>query len=90
MVTFSHEPADKADADLERRVRNYLVGRQMPGLRHIEVEANDGIVTLRGVVRSFYEKQLCIHCCRRVAGVMELVDEVAVVTPQRVHVAEKL
>ncbi len=72
-----------ADHDLERRVVNYLSGRHVPGLRHLEVHARNGVVTLRGRVRSFYEKQLCNECCRRVAGVMSLVNSVEVVTPKR-------
>ncbi len=56
------------DVDLKRRVVNYLVGRQVRSLRQIEVDANNGTVVLRGRVGSYYEKQLCIHCCRRVAG----------------------
>ncbi|NUQ64331.1 MAG: BON domain-containing protein [Pirellulales bacterium] len=71
--------ADDHDRDLERRVANYLVGRQVPSLRQIEVEADRGTVTLRGSVYSFHQKQLCLNCCRRVAGVLELIDEVEVV-----------
>jgi osmotically-inducible protein OsmY len=71
-----------ADRELERRVVNYLVGRHVPGLRHLAVNADNGIVTLRGQVRSFYEKQLCQHCCQRVAGVVRLVDAVAVMNTQ--------
>ena len=67
-----------ADVDLQRRVANFLVGRQMPGLRHLEVEAHDGVVTVRGRVYTFYEKQLCNQCCRRVAGVLELINAVDV------------
>lgn len=66
------------DVDLERRIVSYLMGRHVPSLRHISVEAADGIVTLRGQVRSFYEKQLCHNCCRRVAGVLSLVDSLDV------------
>jgi osmotically-inducible protein OsmY len=75
--------ANLADRDLERRVVNYLSGRHVPGLRHLEVQARNGVVTLRGRVRSFYEKQLCNQCCRRVAGVMSLVNSVDVVAPKR-------
>ena len=69
-----------ADAELQRRVSNFLMGRQMPGLRHLEVEARAGVVTLRGKVYTFYEKQLCNQCCRRVAGVLQLVNAVDVVS----------
>ena len=70
-----------ADRDLERRVINYLVGRQVPSLRQIAVEADRGTVTMRGRVYSFHHKQLCINCCTRVAGVVRLVDELIVATP---------
>jgi len=64
--------------DLKRRVVNYLVGRQMPSLGRIHVDADNGTVVLSGSVKSFYEKQLCLHCCQRVAGVVKLIDEVSV------------
>jgi osmotically-inducible protein OsmY len=50
----------------------------MPTLRNLEVEAQGGIVTLRGTVNSFYEKQLGQQCCRRVAGVVKLIDAIDV------------
>src|SRR5690606_4668934 len=56
----------EANRDLERRVVNYLHGRHVPGLRHLSVAADNGIVTLRGRVHSFYEKQLVQQCCQRV------------------------
>lgn len=73
---------ERADRDLERRVTNFLAGRHVPGLRHVEVEAHNGTVTLRGRVRTFYEKQLCQDCCRRVAGVVQFIDDVDVVYAQ--------
>jgi hypothetical protein len=74
------------DRELERRVINYLVGRHVPSLRQIEVEADCGTVTMRGKVYSFHHKQLCINCCCRVAGVVRLVDELAVVSPSEVGI----
>ncbi len=74
---------DSPDRELERRVLNFLHGWQMPGLRHVEVEAQSGTVTLRGTVNSFYEKQLSQQCCRRVAGVLKLIDGVSVAATRR-------
>jgi osmotically-inducible protein OsmY len=71
---------DASDRDLERRVVSYLHGRHVPSLRHLDVEADNGTVTLRGTVGSFYEKQLSQQCCRRVAGVIKLIDAVDVVS----------
>lgn len=67
-----------SDLDLERRVLNYLAGRFMPALRRLAIEAEGGVVTVRGQVSSFYEKQMALTCCQRVAGVHELIDAVDV------------
>ena len=67
-----------ADADLQARVSCYLADRRHWALRNLDVNAYNGIVTIKGVVESFYEKQLAYHCCQRVACVLKLVDEVEV------------
>ena len=67
------------DRDLERRIKSFLADRHFSSLRRLQVEAQAGIVTLQGRVASFYEKQLSHQCCRRVAGVLELVDRIDVV-----------
>jgi osmotically-inducible protein OsmY len=81
MVSHGHLVSQTEDGDLKRRVVNYLFERRVASLRSIEVTAQAGRVTLQGRVGSFYEKQLCIHCCRRVAGVRQLVDNVLVIRP---------
>ena len=60
---------------------NYLLGYKMPSLRQIQVASNNGTVTIRGKVTSFYQRQLCINCSRRVAGVVRLIDELTVLPP---------
>ncbi len=67
-----------ADRDLESRVVAFLASRHFPTLRKLEVKASGGIVTLRGLVHTFHEKQLSHQCGRRVAGVLEIVDEIDV------------
>ncbi|MBX3411529.1 MAG: BON domain-containing protein [Pirellulales bacterium] len=66
------------DRDLERQITQLLAERHCHSLRRLQVQARDGIVTLRGQVRSFYEKQLSHDCCRRVDGVVRMVDAVDV------------
>jgi len=66
------------DRDVERRVVNYLSRQHFPGLRCVEVESSQGVVTIRGRVKSYHERQLCINCCQRVAGVIQLNDQVQV------------
>ncbi|HVA45915.1 MAG TPA: BON domain-containing protein [Pirellulales bacterium] len=78
MQAITESISELADRDLERRVVNFLAERHVPGLRHLEVEAQNGTVTLRGRVHSFYEKQLCQAVCRRVAGVVRYIDAIDV------------
>lgn len=79
----SLKPFLDADLDLQRRVVNFLAGQHVPALRALSVEANNGAVTLRGNVRSFFEKQLSHHSAKRVAGVQRVIDEVEVIWPRR-------
>jgi osmotically-inducible protein OsmY len=78
-----YAPADAtiSDADLKRRVVSFLFSQHVSDLRHLEVSAERGVVTVRGRVRSFYQRQVCVHCCQRVAGVSSIVDEIEVATP---------
>lgn len=80
MKSSVKHPRNEVDRDLRQRVINYLGDYRMPALRTIQVEARGGTVTLRGNVSTFYQKQLCLHCCRRVAGVIKLDEHVAVIS----------
>jgi hypothetical protein len=71
-------PESPADRELEARILGYLLARNAPATGQIEVDANNGTVTVRGRVRTFYQRQLCVHCCLRVAGVVRLVDQIHV------------
>ena len=79
----SLNPFLDVDRELARRVTNYLAGQHIPALRAIEVEALNGAVTLRGTVKTFYEKQLTHHSASRVAGVRQVIDEIQVTWPTR-------
>ena len=66
------------DSLLALRVKLFLASQPRPALRYLQVEASDSTVTLRGLVTTFYELQLGLQSSRRVAGVRQLVDEIAV------------
>jgi osmotically-inducible protein OsmY len=80
-----------SNSDLECRVRLFLNGSNLPGLRHIDLEAQGDTVVLRGTAWTFYEKQLASRLARRVAGVIHVVDLIEVreyvplVEPSRAH-----
>lgn len=66
------------DRELMRRVQSFLAESHMPGLRSLAVDALNGVVTISGQVRTYYEKQLGGMGARRVAGVVKLVDQIRV------------
>jgi len=78
MPEMSISAVEHSDGELERRLVSFLLQRQIPALRRISVAVSNGIVTLQGRVQSFYERQLCLNCCQRVAGVRRLVDQIEV------------
>lgn len=67
------------DWDLKQRVVNFLRQKHVMRGENVRVDVADGLVTLRGHVRTYYERQLLISACRRVAGVISIVDELDVV-----------
>ena len=75
---LAHTTLKTADGELRSRVVSYLFGQHVSDLRHLDVEARRGVVTLRGQVHTFHQKQLCLNCCQRVAGVLEIDDQIEV------------
>ncbi len=63
--------------ELRQRVVLHL-GSCRPELGMVDVLVEDGIVTLRGELPTFFLRQLAIERTRRVAGVRRLVDQIDV------------
>jgi len=63
---------------LANQLKTELAVQHRPNLRHLSVDLLQGLVTVRGIVDSFYEKQLAIHTCQAVLGGSEWVDQVVV------------
>ncbi len=70
-----------SDADVGQRVCSYLNSKHFPRFRDLTVEVARGVVTLTGRLDSFHERQVALNSCRRVAGVLELVDAITVADP---------
>ncbi len=69
------------DGDLKRRIELFLQQKGVSSLPRLSIEVQGSHVVLQGTVRSFYERQLCL-CCRHVAGVTRLIDDLKVELPQ--------
>jgi osmotically-inducible protein OsmY len=66
-----------ADRTMQLRIIAGFAQSHHQALRKLAVEVHEGLVTLRGNVRWFYEKQLAIQHCQAV-GARELIDAVEV------------
>jgi osmotically-inducible protein OsmY len=66
-----------ADKSLQLRIVSQFAQSHHQALRRLAVEVNEGLVTLRGSVRWFYEKQLAFQHCQA-QGARQLVDAVEV------------
>jgi osmotically-inducible protein OsmY len=64
--------------DLANRVAKFLNNQQMPGVNTIDIRAVGGVVVLSGQLRTEREKRLYVQYCQRVAGVMQVIDELQV------------
>jgi osmotically-inducible protein OsmY len=73
---------DKAqDTELESRVKRFLAGLHRDSLMTLEIQVKNGEVTVKGQLGSFYEKQLALAGCRRVAGVVKVHEKIEVAVP---------
>ena len=71
----------RQDDDLEHRIVNFLHGRHVPETEAVKVGVRGGTVVLSGQLHTQRAKWLCVECCRRVAGVIKLVDQLVVKSP---------
>ena len=74
---------ERENDDLQRRVQNYLNDRNLNSFDSLNVDADRGQLTISGVLNSYYDKQVAINSCRRVAGVLSVIDEIIVASHQR-------
>lgn len=68
---------DHLDCELRIRIVDYLLERNEHAFRSLQVDADHGIVTLTGQVRTYYEKQVAASCLN-VAGVLGLINNLTV------------
>ena len=69
---------DYRDADIRHRVTSFLNSRHFPAFKNLQVEVENGSVIVSGELRTYYEKQVALSTCQRVAGVRTLIDEIGV------------
>ncbi|MCS7238085.1 MAG: BON domain-containing protein [Thermoguttaceae bacterium] len=66
-------------SDLEKRIARALFRNPYLPKHHLRFETHAGRVILRGVVRSYFQKQMAQEAVRKVEGVQEICNELEVV-----------
>jgi len=84
VLIMGDEAISLSDRDLERRVKGFLGRQHFASLRTVEVSSQSGVITLSGRVNSFHERQLCINCCQRLAGVHGFNDHIEVAREHKI------
>ena len=72
---------DSSDLDLISRIGIALTSRQRLAWRVIRVIADRGVVTLQGIVPSYYDRQIIVAVTQHVAGVLRVEDQLAIASP---------
>ena len=82
-ITTPERPTE--DIDLENRIANFLHQRKVPAGEYLQADAHLGTVVVSGQLPTRHAKWLCMECCRHVAGVIKLVDNVVVQPDKKVQ-----
>lgn len=78
MITLPFAATTPADRDLQQRVALFIQQRQLSKGARLTILAHRGVVTLAGLVPTFHQRQLLFSLARRVAGVVQVQDELEV------------
>jgi len=66
------------DQELARSITGFFQDRQLTDVTAIEIQAAGGVIVMRGRVGSERDRVLCLQCCRHVAGVVRVDDQLQV------------
>jgi osmotically-inducible protein OsmY len=80
MSVVAYPPAQEVNSDeqLANRISNLLRGQFRASASRLSVAANSGVVTLRGVANSYYQKQLWLHATWQDPEVDRIDDQIRV------------
>lgn len=82
-IAEGHRDAPDGDfgsaSDLEKRIARALFRNPYLPKHHLRFETHAGRVVLRGVVRSYFQKQMAQEAVRKIEGVQEICNELEVV-----------
>lgn len=71
-------PSATGDLALAHRTRLFLHTRGICGAEQVAVKTAGGTVILCGELASRQDKWRCLECCRHVAGVIRVIDQLQI------------
>ena len=77
-IRFLGNRLNDKDAVMREQIIRVLHNRDLSAFKNLEVESIDGVVTLRGSTRSFYDRQIALTYTKAVVGDCPMVDEIVV------------
>ncbi len=77
-VEFTPEITLPADQEITKNIEDKLVWNSQINALNVSVETNDGVVTLSGVVDSYWEKNLAGDIAMHTSGVIEVINNLSV------------
>jgi len=80
LLSSRHLKTESADDQLAHRILRQLA-TESRAFSRLQIKVTDGVVTLRGVATSFYQKQLWLHGTKRVVGEETTINDEISVTP---------
>lgn len=81
MLTQTKLPDSVCPTAMERVAKTRLAQTGYPRLKEVECSYQDGTMTLRGRVSSYYLKQLAQEALRNVTHVRRLINHLEVLSP---------
>ena len=79
VLSSHHLKTESADDQLAHRIQRQLAADSRAVWR-LQISVDEGVVTLRGVATSFYQKQLWLHGTKRVVGDDAIINDEITVT----------
>ena len=80
LLTIRKTARESADQQLAHRIQRQLAS-DARAVSRLEIAVEEGVVTLRGVATSFYQKQLWLHGTKRVVGQDAQINDEITVAP---------
>jgi osmotically-inducible protein OsmY len=80
LLSGRYRVAETADDELASRIQRQLA-MDSRAVSRLQIEVESGVVTLRGIATSFYQKQLWLHGTKRIVGEKGIIHDEIHVTP---------